>query len=169
MKQDWHPEELALHWTLSESERELLGTKTDATRLSSGAVDGARRSSCVALARMTRIGLGAGSSTSRIAAMIPTPVPNMLTILSSSRTSTGFCHSRRPLWSHLRVNVSSSRFATLARWAGDRLLAEIDFADPDGGTFTRLKTKARFVAPRLSFGTPFLDHDRRTTILMASS
>ena len=28
MKQDWHPEELALHWTLSESELELLGTKT---------------------------------------------------------------------------------------------------------------------------------------------
>jgi hypothetical protein len=27
MKQDWHPEELALHWTLSESELELLGTK----------------------------------------------------------------------------------------------------------------------------------------------
>jgi hypothetical protein len=34
MKQDWHPEELALHWTLSESELELLGTKTSATRLS---------------------------------------------------------------------------------------------------------------------------------------
>ena len=34
MKQDWHPEELALHWTLSESELELLGTKTGATRLS---------------------------------------------------------------------------------------------------------------------------------------
>ena len=34
MKQDWHPDELALHWTLSESELELLGTKTGATRLS---------------------------------------------------------------------------------------------------------------------------------------
>jgi Domain of unknown function (DUF4158) len=34
MKQDWHPEELALHWTLSESELELLGAKTGATRLS---------------------------------------------------------------------------------------------------------------------------------------
>jgi hypothetical protein len=34
MKQDWHTEELALHWTLSESELELLGTKTGATRLS---------------------------------------------------------------------------------------------------------------------------------------
>jgi hypothetical protein len=34
VKQDWHPEELALHWTLSESELELLGTKTGATRLS---------------------------------------------------------------------------------------------------------------------------------------
>ena len=34
MKQDWHPDELALHWTLSESELELLGTKTSATRLS---------------------------------------------------------------------------------------------------------------------------------------
>lgn len=34
MKHDWHSEELALHWTLSESELELLGTKTGATRLS---------------------------------------------------------------------------------------------------------------------------------------
>jgi uncharacterized protein DUF4158 len=34
MKQDWHLEELALHWTLCESELELLGTKTGATRLS---------------------------------------------------------------------------------------------------------------------------------------
>ena len=34
MKQDSHPEDLALHWTLSESELELLGTKTGATRLS---------------------------------------------------------------------------------------------------------------------------------------
>ena len=34
MKQDWHPDELALHWTLSESELELLGTKTSATWLS---------------------------------------------------------------------------------------------------------------------------------------
>ena len=33
MKQDWHPDELALHWTLSESELDLLGTKTSATRL----------------------------------------------------------------------------------------------------------------------------------------
>jgi hypothetical protein len=33
MKQDWHPDELALHWTRSESELELLGTKTSATRL----------------------------------------------------------------------------------------------------------------------------------------
>jgi hypothetical protein len=32
MKQDWHPEELALHWMLSESELEFLGTKTGATR-----------------------------------------------------------------------------------------------------------------------------------------
>ena len=34
MKQDWHPEELAQHWTLSAPELELLGTKTGATRLS---------------------------------------------------------------------------------------------------------------------------------------
>jgi hypothetical protein len=34
MKQDWHPEELAQHWTLSAPELELLGTKTSATRLS---------------------------------------------------------------------------------------------------------------------------------------
>jgi Domain of unknown function (DUF4158) len=34
MKQDWHPEELAHHWTLSAGELELLGTKTGATRLS---------------------------------------------------------------------------------------------------------------------------------------
>ena len=34
MKQDWHPEELAQHWTLSPDERELLGNKTGATRLS---------------------------------------------------------------------------------------------------------------------------------------
>jgi hypothetical protein len=27
MKQDWHPEELAQHWTLSAPELELLGTK----------------------------------------------------------------------------------------------------------------------------------------------
>jgi TnpA family transposase len=34
MKQDWHPEELAQHWTLSSDERELLGNKAGATRLS---------------------------------------------------------------------------------------------------------------------------------------
>jgi hypothetical protein len=34
MKQDWHPDELAQHWTLSPEERELLGNKTGATRLS---------------------------------------------------------------------------------------------------------------------------------------
>src|SRR5258707_10716032 len=34
MKQDWHPDELAQHWTLSAEERELLNTKTSATRLS---------------------------------------------------------------------------------------------------------------------------------------
>ena len=33
MKQDWHQDELALHWTLSESELELLGTKTSAAGL----------------------------------------------------------------------------------------------------------------------------------------
>ena len=33
MKQDWHPDELALHWKLSESELEL-GTKTSASRFS---------------------------------------------------------------------------------------------------------------------------------------
>src|SRR5262249_33985562 len=34
MKQDWHPEELAQYWTLAPDERELLGNKTGATRLS---------------------------------------------------------------------------------------------------------------------------------------
>lgn len=34
MRQDWHPEELAQHWTLSPDERELLGNKTGAIRLS---------------------------------------------------------------------------------------------------------------------------------------
>jgi hypothetical protein len=34
MKQDWHPDELAQHWTLSAKERELLDSKTSATRLS---------------------------------------------------------------------------------------------------------------------------------------
>jgi len=34
MKQDWHPDELAQHWTLSADERELLANKTGATRLS---------------------------------------------------------------------------------------------------------------------------------------
>jgi Domain of unknown function (DUF4158) len=34
MKQDWHPDELAQHWTLSAEERELLDSKTSATRLS---------------------------------------------------------------------------------------------------------------------------------------
>jgi TnpA family transposase len=34
MNQDWHPDELAQHWTLSAEERELLGNKTGATRLS---------------------------------------------------------------------------------------------------------------------------------------
>jgi hypothetical protein len=34
MKQDWHPDELAQHWTLSAAERELLDGKTGATRLS---------------------------------------------------------------------------------------------------------------------------------------
>ena len=36
MKQDWHPDELAPHWTLSKSELELLGTKTGTTRLGFG-------------------------------------------------------------------------------------------------------------------------------------
>jgi hypothetical protein len=30
MKQDWHPDELAQHWTLSAEERELLDSKTSA-------------------------------------------------------------------------------------------------------------------------------------------
>ena len=34
MKQDWHPGELAQHWTLSGEERALLGNKAGATRLS---------------------------------------------------------------------------------------------------------------------------------------
>jgi TnpA family transposase len=34
MKQDWHPDELAQYWTLAADERELLGNKTGATRLS---------------------------------------------------------------------------------------------------------------------------------------
>jgi hypothetical protein len=34
MKQDWHPDELAQHWTLAPDEHELLGNKTGATRLS---------------------------------------------------------------------------------------------------------------------------------------
>jgi Domain of unknown function (DUF4158) len=34
MKQDWHPDELAQYWTLAPDERELLGNKTGATRLS---------------------------------------------------------------------------------------------------------------------------------------
>jgi Domain of unknown function (DUF4158) len=34
MKQDWHPDELAQHWTLSPDECELVGNKTGATRLS---------------------------------------------------------------------------------------------------------------------------------------
>jgi Domain of unknown function (DUF4158) len=34
MKQDWHPDELAQHWTLSPDERELLGNKSGTTRLS---------------------------------------------------------------------------------------------------------------------------------------
>ena len=33
MKQDWHPDELAHHWTLSDGERELLANKSGATRL----------------------------------------------------------------------------------------------------------------------------------------
>ena len=33
MKQDWHPDELAQHWTLSPDELELLGNKTGPTRL----------------------------------------------------------------------------------------------------------------------------------------
>jgi Domain of unknown function (DUF4158) len=33
MQQDWHPDELAQHWTLSPDEHELLGHKTGATRL----------------------------------------------------------------------------------------------------------------------------------------
>jgi hypothetical protein len=33
MKQDWHPDELAQHWTLSDDERALLGNKAGATRL----------------------------------------------------------------------------------------------------------------------------------------
>src|SRR5258708_25591410 len=35
MKQDWNPDELAQHWTLSAEERELLDSQTSATRLSS--------------------------------------------------------------------------------------------------------------------------------------
>ncbi|MGH9899268.1 MAG: DUF4158 domain-containing protein, partial [Pyrinomonadaceae bacterium] len=34
LRQDWHPDELIQHWTLSGDERELLGNKTGATRLS---------------------------------------------------------------------------------------------------------------------------------------
>jgi Domain of unknown function (DUF4158) len=34
MKQDWHADELAQHWTLAPEERELLGNKTGAARLS---------------------------------------------------------------------------------------------------------------------------------------
>jgi len=34
MKQDWHADELAQYWTLSSEERELLGNKTGAARLS---------------------------------------------------------------------------------------------------------------------------------------
>src|ERR1700730_18610990 len=34
MKQDWYPDELTQHWTLSAEERELLDSKTSATRLS---------------------------------------------------------------------------------------------------------------------------------------
>ena len=33
MKQSWHPDELAHHWTLSGDERALLANKTGATRL----------------------------------------------------------------------------------------------------------------------------------------
>ena len=33
MKQDWHPDELTQHWTLSLDERELLGNRTGATRI----------------------------------------------------------------------------------------------------------------------------------------
>jgi Domain of unknown function (DUF4158) len=33
MQQDWHPDELAQHWTLSSDEQELLSHKTGATRL----------------------------------------------------------------------------------------------------------------------------------------
>jgi Domain of unknown function (DUF4158) len=33
MKQFWHPDELAHHWTLSGEERALLANKTGATRL----------------------------------------------------------------------------------------------------------------------------------------
>ena len=33
MKQDWYPDELTQHWTLSTEERELLDSKTSATRL----------------------------------------------------------------------------------------------------------------------------------------
>src|SRR5258708_10484538 len=34
MKQDWHPDELAQRWRISAEERELLDSKTSATRLS---------------------------------------------------------------------------------------------------------------------------------------
>ena len=34
MKQDWHPDELTQHWTLSGEERALLGNKAGSTRLS---------------------------------------------------------------------------------------------------------------------------------------
>jgi len=33
MKQAWHPDELAQHWTLSDDDYHLLGEKTGATRL----------------------------------------------------------------------------------------------------------------------------------------
>jgi hypothetical protein len=33
MKKDWHPDELAHHWSLSPDERDLLGNKSGATRL----------------------------------------------------------------------------------------------------------------------------------------
>jgi hypothetical protein len=34
MKQDWYPDQVTQNWTLSAEERELLDSKTSATRLS---------------------------------------------------------------------------------------------------------------------------------------
>ena len=75
-------------------------------------------------------------------------------------------HGVLPASSPVVVNIYAKtslrigfRFAEPARWAGDRLLAAVEFADPDGGIFTRLKARARLVAPRISMAAAFLDHD----------